>query len=213
MEDRAKRYSRIKYKLALIDIAYTLLLLLLLQASGIASSLKIALTNLLLSGPLLIAAYSMVIFIMYDALSFFLDLYRSFILEHSFALTKQKLSSWFLDYLKGNILGLIVFVILIEGFYFFIRNYGISWWWMSAAFWIFLSVVIARIFPVVVIPLFFKYKKLENEDLRNRIMALAKKMGVRILDVFEIDFSKKSLKANAAFVGIGRSKRVLHPVR
>lgn len=40
-------------------------------------------------------------------------------------------------------------------------------------------------------------------------MDLAEKMHVKILDVFEIDFSKKSLKANAAFVGIGKSKRVL----
>lgn len=209
MEDRAKEYSRIKYRLALIDIAYTLLLLVILQISGFNIRLKAALTNITSGQVLLIALYSTVLFFIYSGLTFFLDLYRSFTIEHRFGLTKQKIISWFSDYLKANILGLIVFILLVEAFFYFIRNHSAYWWWMSAVFWIVLSVVIARIFPVVVIPLFFKYKKLKDEDLRSRILALAGNMGVRILDVFEIDYSKKSLKANAAFVGIGRSKRVL----
>jgi len=61
----------------------------------------------------------------------------------------------------------------------------------------------------VIIPLFFKYKKLSDDTLRERILRLADKMKVRILDVFEIDFSKKTQKANAAFVGFGRTKRVI----
>ncbi|MCX5704754.1 MAG: M48 family metalloprotease [Candidatus Omnitrophica bacterium] len=63
--------------------------------------------------------------------------------------------------------------------------------------------------PVLIIPLFFKYKKLEDETLRQRIIVLAGKMKVRVLDVFEIDLSKKSLKGNAAFVGAGNTRRVL----
>lgn len=63
--------------------------------------------------------------------------------------------------------------------------------------------------PILIIPLFFKYRALSDNQLRQRILNLAHKMGVKILDVFEIDFSKKTLKANAAFVGMGRTKRVI----
>lgn len=209
MEDRAKRYARIKYKLALIDIAYTLFLLILLQASGFAYWLKAILSGLSANKFILVALYTLTVFFIYSALNFLLDFYRSFVVERNFNLSNQKFPSWLLDYIKSNLLGLVVFIILTESFYSFIRSYPLSWWWMSALFWVFLSVVIARIFPVLVVPLFFKYKKLANEDLRRRILDLASKMNVKILDVFEIDFSKKSLKANAAFVGVGRSKRVL----
>ncbi|OGW76884.1 MAG: hypothetical protein A3K16_06850 [Omnitrophica bacterium RIFCSPLOWO2_01_FULL_45_24] len=209
MEDKAKRYARIKYGLALAEIAYVLSLLAILQASGFAFCLKKALTNLSSNQFFLIAAYSAAIFLIYILLNFFLAFYRSFVIERRFNLSNQRFFAWFLDYVKSGILGMLVFIILLEGFFFFIRAYPLSWWWMSALFWIFLSLCLARIFPILVIPLFFKYKKLKDEDLRRRILDLASKMRMKILDVFEIDFSKKSLKANAAFVGIGRSKRVL----
>ncbi|MCU0652618.1 MAG: M48 family metalloprotease, partial [Candidatus Omnitrophica bacterium] len=57
--------------------------------------------------------------------------------------------------------------------------------------------------------LFFKYKKLTDEGLKERIIHLAEEMNLKILDVFEIDFSKKTLKANAAFTGWGKTKRVI----
>lgn len=61
----------------------------------------------------------------------------------------------------------------------------------------------------MIIPLFFKYKKLSDEALRSRILGLAAKFNVKILDCFEIDLSKKTLKANAAFLGWGKTRRVL----
>lgn len=209
MEDRAKKYARIRYQLAIIDMAYTLFLLLILQMSGVNMALKSFCFKLTSSEVFRIALYSAALFIGYGILSFHIDFYRSFLLEHKFNLSNQKITSWLLDYIKGNLLGFVVFIVLMECFFFFIRNFPHSWWWMSAVFWIFLTVVIARIFPVLVIPLFFKYKRIENSELRQAILALAGKMNVKILDVFEIDYSKKSIKANAAFVGIGKSKRVL----
>lgn len=209
MEDRARAYARVKYRLAIIDIVYTILLLVVLQASGANLFLKSVFFGLTSSGWLRVALYSSALFIGYGILSFGIDLYRSFVIEHQFKLSNQKISSWLMDYIKGNMLGLFVFVVLMECFFFFVGNYPSSWWWMSAIFWIFLTIIIAKIFPVIVIPLFFKYKKIEDNNLRQAILTLAEKMRVKILDVFEIDFSKKSLKANAAFVGLGRSKRVL----
>lgn len=73
----------------------------------------------------------------------------------------------------------------------------------------FFSIILAKLMPVVIIPLFFKYKKLSDENLRERIIRLAHKMKVKILDCFEIDLSKKTLKGNAAFVGIGNTRRVI----
>ncbi|MDP3790954.1 MAG: M48 family metallopeptidase [Candidatus Omnitrophota bacterium] len=209
MENRADKYARIKYQLAIIDIAYTLFLLMILQMSGINAVLKTAVFDFTSSEIIRVALYSAALFAAYSVLSFHVDFYRSFVIERRFNLSNQKILAWLADYLKSNVLGFFVFILLMECFFFFIRSSAGSWWWMSAIFWIFLTIVIARIFPVIVIPLFFKYKRIDNESLRQSILALAQKMQVKILDVFEIDYSKKSLKANAAFVGIGKSKRVL----
>jgi len=209
MEDRAREYARIKYRLAIIDIAYTLLLLFILQASGINLALKSIFFRFTSCEFAHVALYSVTLFAVYSILTLYPDFYRSFVIERKFNLSNQKISAWFFDYLKGNLLSLAFFVVLIECLFFFVQNYPSSWWWMGAVFWVFLSVVIARIFPIMVIPLFFKYKKIQDDGLRKAVLALAGKMGVKVLDIFEIDFSSKSLKANAAFVGIGKSKRVL----
>lgn len=209
MEDRAKKYAGIRYKLAIIDMVYVLFLLLILQMSGINAALKSFCFALTPSEVFRVAIYSAALFTGYAILSFHIDFYRSFLLEHRFNLSKQKITSWLLDYVKGNLLGFIVFIVLMECFFFFVRGFPYAWWWMSAVFWIFLTVVIARVFPVLVIPLFFKYKKIEDNELRQAILALAGKMNVKILDVFQIDYSRKTVKANAAFVGLGSSKRVL----
>jgi len=89
-----------------------------------------------------------------------------------------------------------------------LRNFS-QWWLVVSVVWVLFSVVLAKLTPVLIIPLFFKYKKLDDELLRQRIFSLASKMQVRLCNVFEIDFSKKTLKANAAFTGMGRTKRVL----
>ncbi len=55
----------------------------------------------------------------------------------------------------------------------------------------------------------FKYKKISNEELRQRIIKLSRKMELKILDVFEIDLSRKTEKGNAALVGFGNTRRVI----
>ena len=118
-----------------------------------------------------------------------LGFYRSYIVEHRFGLSRETLTHWFADELKESLIGVIIFLILIEGFFFFLRNQPHNWWWISGLFWIFFSIVLARLFPILIIPLFFKYKRISDEELRQRILNLAAKMGIKILDVYQIDFS------------------------
>jgi STE24 endopeptidase len=208
-ENKVKRYTRIKYTTAIFDIMLMLVILALFQLSGAAVMLRNGILHFVPNGPLMILAYIFVIYVLYSLLEFPLTVYRSFIVEHEFGLSSQKFGPWFSDLVKAEGLSFIVFAMLIEVFYAFMGYFPVQWWWMSAIFWIFVSIVIARIFPVVVIPLFFKYKTIGDESLKGRILDLSIMMGVKVLDVYEIDFSKKSTKANAALVGLGKSKRVI----
>jgi len=208
-QNRAKVYSNFKYALAIIDTIYLVVLLVAFLASGLALSLSSWIGAISVNKLFAVPLYLLAIFFLYYVLSLPLNYCRSYTLEHKFSLSTQKISDWALDQVKGGVLSFIVTLIPVAAFYFILQRFTHTWWMMISIFWIFFSLILARLTPVLIIPLFFKYKKLEDEALRGRILDLARKMKVRILDVFEIDFSKKSLKANAAFVGLGNTRRVL----
>jgi STE24 endopeptidase len=209
MDDRIKKYSRIKYTLAIVDVVYLLSVIALFQFSGSAMWLRLKVAGVFANQALLILLYCSIIYSVYFIINLPLEFYRSYKLEHRFGLSREGFPHWLGDQLKEFMIGFVIFIVLIEGFFYFLRNYPDKWWWISGIFWILLSVVLARIFPVLIIPLFFKYKRIENEDLRQRILNLASRMAIRILDVYQIDFSKKTTKANAALLGLGKSKRVV----
>jgi len=208
-QEKAKDYSRRKYTLAITDIFYLLLLLSLFLGLGLSKDLAQGISRLDLPVYLVLPVYLLLIYIFYWCLDFPLTFYRSFKLEHKFSLSNQKPSDWLWDQLKSGLITYIISLILLGTFYFILKNNPQAWWLVVSLLWIFFSLILSELTPVVIIPLFFKYKKLDDEALKRRIMQLAEKMRVGILDVFEIDFSKKTLKANAAFVGIGSTKRVI----
>ncbi|MBN2831291.1 MAG: M48 family metallopeptidase [Candidatus Omnitrophica bacterium] len=208
MYNKAKEYSSIKYAFNILGVIYTLILLFLFLRLGASKSLSLWLTNYV-PAFLILPAYLILISSGYYFLEFPFNFYQSYILEHKFLLSTQSLKSWFNDQLKAGVISYIIGLILITTFYFILHNFSDKWWLVFSAFWIFFSIILAKIMPVIIIPLFFKYKKLTDEALRERIMNLAKKMKVKLIDCFEIDFSKKTLKANATFVGVGGTRRVI----
>ena len=208
MQDKAKNYSNIKYGLSIVGTIYTLILLFLFLGFKFSSGLSIWLFGNLF-GFLVFPVYLILVFLGYYLLELPLNFYQSYTLEHKFSLSTQSLKDWIKDQFKVGLVSCVIGFILIFSFYFILRSFPDSWWLVVSAFWIFFSVILARVMPVVIIPLFFKYKKLADDSLRERIMCLAAKMKVKIIDCFEIDFSKKTLKANAAFVGIGDTRRVI----
>ncbi|MFA4989663.1 MAG: M48 family metallopeptidase [Candidatus Omnitrophota bacterium] len=208
MPDRAKQYSNLKYTLEIAGIIYTLIIIVLFLKSGLSEELVLALNKTALTF-LVLPLYLLIVSLGYYLLAFPLNLYQSYILEHKFSLTTQPLADWFKDQLKSGGISYLIILMLVSAFYFILKYNPHTWWLAISIFWIFFSIVLAKLLPVVIIPLFFKYKKLSNEALRERIMRLAEKMKVKVLDCFEIDFSKKTLKGNAAFVGIGNTRRVI----
>jgi STE24 endopeptidase len=77
------------------------------------------------------------------------------------------------------------------------------------AFLFVLTVVLARLAPVLLFPLFYKFVPLDDSTTKERILSLCKRVGIRVDGVFTFNLSKNTKKANAAFTGIGRSKRII----
>lgn len=208
MQDKAKNYSNIKYSLSIFGIVYTFILLFLFLGFKLSSSLSLWLISHI-PNLFVFPAYLILVFLGYYLLDLPLNFYQSYILEHKFSLSTQSLKDWLKDQFKAGIISAIIGFILIASFYFILRNFPNKWWLVVSLFWIFVSVILAKVMPIIIIPMFFKYKKLSDDLLRERIMRLAEKMKVKLIDCFEIDFSKKTLKGNAAFVGMGNTRRVI----
>jgi len=83
------------------------------------------------------------------------------------------------------------------------------WWIWAWASYAFLSYVLGKVFPVLIVPLFYKYGKLEDKELETKVLALAARFDMPVGNVYSLNLSKTTKKANAAFMGIGKTKRVV----
>jgi len=138
-----------------------------------------------------------------------LSWFSGYLVEHRFALSNQSLLEWAWERLKGLALGgpiaAGVFCIL----YFCLGRFGSLWWLPVGIVLTLISVVLVRIAPVLIMPLFYRFTPIVDGTLRERIVRLCESAGVRVEGVFSFNLSKNTRKANAAFTGIGRSRRII----
>jgi STE24 endopeptidase len=73
----------------------------------------------------------------------------------------------------------------------------------------FISVILSQIFPIIILPIFYKVLPLNDEELKTRIRNLAIGAGIKVENFFSFDMSKNTKKANAAFTGLGKTKRII----
>jgi len=209
MSDQAKNYHRIKKQFFYLSLGMDAAFLLAVQLAGISVWWRetAALVN---PAPLVVnAIYSLGFFLAFFFWQLPLSFFSGYALEHRYNLSTQQFPGWVWDEIKKGLLSGLFFLIIVTAVYFLIARFPQNWWALAAVFWLLLSLGIARIMPDFIIPLFFKYKKVENEDLRQTVFALFKKCGVAISDVYAIDLSAKTKKANAFVCGLGKSRRVV----
>jgi len=135
--------------------------------------------------------------------------YYSFRLEHQFHLSNQKFGSWLWDQFKGWLVGLVISILLAEIIYGLIRWQPQTWWITAWIVFVVLFILFAQIAPVVLFPIFYKFRPLENEELKQRLVTLGERAGTRVRGVYEWKLSEKSKKANAALTGLGNTRRII----
>ncbi len=143
------------------------------------------------------------------AVSVPLSFYSGYTLEHRFHLSTLSPSGWVRRYFKQNGLAIGLGSLLILGLFWLIWTTG-SWWWLTAAAAFFCAtIILGRIFPVLILPLFYTIERLDAPELAERMAALAAGTGLTIEGVYRLDLSEETVKANAMLAGLGRTRRVL----
>src|SRR5207249_12314290 len=137
-----------------------------------------------------------------------LSFWSSYVLEHRYHLSNQTLAGWIKKQLLAWLVGSVIGVPLLFGLYAVLRNLD-PWWPWAAAGWLLVTLVLGRLAPVVILPLFYKVTPLDDPALRQRLERLAAGTGLTLQGVYRLHLSEETRKANAALAGLGRSRRVL----
>ncbi|MGD9487977.1 MAG: M48 family metallopeptidase [Calditrichaceae bacterium] len=208
-EKLAKTYNRIKLIVSLSETLISLLLIVGFVYSGYSGRLSDLVSEWFSNPYIRLLAFLAIIGMVMSVISFPVSYFSGFWLEHYYKLTNQSLKGWILEKMKGLAVGLVLFTPILILFYFFLRNYPDTWWlWTATALFVF-SVIIGRIAPQVIFPLFYKFEKLDNKELLGRMNRLAGKGKFNLDGVYRFNLSKTTNKANAAFTGFGKSKRII----
>ncbi|MBD8490192.1 M48 family metallopeptidase [Echinicola sp. CAU 1574] len=149
------------------------------------------------------------LFIASDLLSLPFDYYHTFKIEEDFGFNKTTHKTFVLDKLKGYVLGIVLGGGLLALLLWLIDQLGASFWlyfWAVAAFFM---VLLNMFYTSWILPLFNKLTPLVEGELKESIMAYANSVGFSLENVFVIDGSTRSTKANAFFSGIGKQKKVV----
>lgn len=137
------------------------------------------------------------------------DWYGQFRLEERFGFNTATQKLWWIDRVKGLLLGAIIGIPLLALLLFLATRSG-SWWWVWAwAAMLGFQLLMMVLAPVLILPLFNKLTPLPEGPLRERLLALAERTGFRARGIFVMDGSKRSRHSNAFFTGFGRFRKIV----
>ena len=207
--EKQKRYRKINHRFGKISSTFSLLVLLaFLWFSGFAvvDDWVMRWTESWLWRPLFFfGAIGLASYII--GLPF--SIYQTFVIEEKFGFNKTTPKVFFLDQIKGLFLGAVIGGVLLSLVVWFYHFAG-QWFWLYAwgglsLFMIFFS----KFYTTLILPLFNKQTPLEEGDLRSAIEDMSNKAGFTLQNVYVMDGSKRSTKANAFFSGFGKNKRIV----
>jgi STE24 endopeptidase len=214
-EDKSAKYHRLRRRADLIGTAVAGLALLGLSLTGGAHRLRevsAAITQWVPGGfddAMTVVAMTMALILILQVVELPFAYYQGYLLEHRYGLSTQTIAHWMSDYAKGIALGLVLGAAGTSVVFTTLRNAPGQWWWMSAAIFAVATIGLAQLAPVVLLPIFYKFRPLDRPALVDRLMTLAARARTDVVGVFEWVLSSHTRKANAALAGMGRTRRIL----
>jgi len=206
---KAADYTSTLTRFGILNVLFDALLLLAFTFGGGIQWLHettLSLTgNPLLQGAALIAA----VLLLQSLLEMPFDLYRTFNIEARYGFNKMTLRLYFIDTIKGLLLGVALGLPLLLGVLWLMAQMGESWWLYVWGVWVLFNLLLLYLYPTFIAPLFNKFEPLKDEAQKAQIGALLARCGFATSGLFVMDGSKRSAHGNAYFTGFGKTKRIV----
>ena len=145
----------------------------------------------------------------YALLSQPFSIYATFVIEERFGFNQTTWLTYLLDLLKGLALGLLLGAPLLSGILAFFSYAGSYAWLYCWAAVVLYMLVVQYVGPTWIMPIFNKFKPLEEGDLKSAILSYAESIQFPLKQIYVMDGSKRSRKSNAFFTGFGKNKRIV----
>ncbi|MCZ4320133.1 M48 family metallopeptidase [Aequorivita viscosa] len=205
---KSQRYNKERYKFGVLTSAVSLvatLLFFLFDGFAFVDELARSFAN----NEIIIAlVFFGIIMIASDILSTPFSYYSTFVIEEKYGFNKTTRKTFFLDKLKGWLMGAFIGGLLLGAIIWFYQSTGANFWLYAWGIVTVFTVLMNLFYARFIVPLFNKQTPLEEGSLRSQIETYATKVGFTLDKIFVIDGSKRSTKANAYFSGFGSEKRV-----
>lgn len=206
--EAAKRYSRIKIAVGIIGAVFFFAFTLAILSTGASTYVEWLARRVSSNDYVVLLLFGGILSLAESLLMLPLKYYSGYYIEHTFRLSNQSLGAWVWEGVKGMLVGIPILTPIALAFYYCLRTLE-SLWWLPVGAILFLVSVVARLAPVFIFPLFHKFKPLEEGPLQKKILDLCMAVGITVEGIFVFDMSKNTKKANAAFTGIGKSRRII----
>ena len=214
---KAKNYALSKNKISLFSSSLSFLLvisLIVFNGYGIidqfvSSNLSIFFDSRQISSNFIQSGiFFLILFILNSFLSIPFSYYNTFVIEEKFGFNKTTKLTFFIDIIKSTLLSFFIGGILLFLALYLYENLNDGFWlWL----WIGLSllmILINMFYADLIVPIFNKLTPLDDGELRNKIEKYSKDVGYLLKNIYVIDGSKRSTKANAFFSGLGPRKTI-----
>ncbi len=202
----AKEYARLVRRLYFVELAVVGVLLLALIFGGVSVKLSYFLA---FSQPWASALYFVILVIGLGIIMMPLTYYQGFILPRRYGLSNQKLGAWLADRAKASALGFLLGLAVVILLYWLLDRFPGIWWLLAGISVLLLSLLLTRLTPTLLLPIFFKLEPLGDVELKQRLMNLAKRAQTQIVGVFTMDLSSKGTTANAMLAGLGKTRSII----
>jgi STE24 endopeptidase len=138
-----------------------------------------------------------------------LSYYQTFVIEKKYGFSTISLGLWVTDLFKSLVVALVLLGSLLTALLALMDYSPRRWWFLVWLVFAAFQLLMLYLYPVVIAPLFNKYEEIKDEELREAIVTLMARVGLRTEGVYQMDAGKRSRHTNAYFTGLGKTKRIV----
>ena len=208
-EERMQAYSHGNYILFVVNVGWSIGLLLLIVTTGFGGWMQRLVERWTQAPNRKVLGYVVLYTIAVFVCTFPLSVYSGFFREKKYGFANQTLPEWLGDQGKGLVLSVILQALFYMILYMAIRRLGRTWWIAGTAIGIAFVILIIAVAPVFIAPLFNTFEPMRDEVLRDEILDMAHSQGIPAEEVFEVDASRQSAHNNAYVTGLFGTQRIV----
>ncbi|MFA5916932.1 MAG: M48 family metallopeptidase [Candidatus Gracilibacteria bacterium] len=206
---KSQQYEKVKHKFSIFSTTFSFVVMILILVFGLFGFLDSFLRSYIENPLVLTLTFFAVIIFLQTLFSIPFSYYSTFVIEEKFGFNKSTKKIFFLDLIKSFFLSYVIGLSLLALLVFVYQKLGDNFWWIAWLILSFFSIFFMLFYSTLIVPLFNKQTPLEDGELKTEINEFASKVGFNIDNIFVIDGSKRSSKANAYFSGFGAKKRIV----